>query len=183
MAIGRPRGDGNRAVDTDEALIHAVHAEHGRALLAYATRLLNGDRVAAEDVVQETLIRAWRHPEVLTNGRGSTRGWLLTVTRNIVTDRIRARAARPHEVPEDPLAPPVARDHADPVVASVTVLRAMDTLSEDHRGVLQELYLHGRNLAETAAALGIPAGTVKSRSYYALRALRERLTEPDGVSA
>jgi RNA polymerase sigma-70 factor, ECF subfamily len=69
------------------------------------------------------------------------------------------------------------------VVASVTVLRAMDTLSEDHRGVLQELYLHGRNLAETAAALGIPAGTVKSRSYYALRALRERLTEPDGVSA
>ena len=63
-------------------------------MLAYATRLL-GDRAAAEDVVQEALIRAWRHPEVLTNGKGSIRGWLLTVIRNLVTDRVRARAARP----------------------------------------------------------------------------------------
>jgi len=169
-----------RAEAVDEALVHAVYAEHGRALLAYATRLL-GDRVAAEDVVQETLIRAWRHPEALTNGRGSTRGWLLTVTRNLVTDRVRARAARPQEVPEDPSAPPIERDHADRVVASVTVLRAMDGLSEDHRGVLQELYFHGRSLAEAAAALGVPAGTVKSRSYYALRALRDRLTETEGA--
>jgi RNA polymerase sigma-70 factor (ECF subfamily) len=170
----------SRERTVDEALVHAVYAEHGRALLAYATRLL-GDRAAAEDIVQETLIRAWRHPEVMTNGRGSTRGWLLTVTRNLVTDRMRARAARPHEVPEDPALPPVERDHADRVVASVTVLEAMDGLSADHRGVLQELYFHGRSLAEAATALGIPAGTVKSRSYYALRALRERLTETEGV--
>jgi RNA polymerase sigma-70 factor (ECF subfamily) len=129
------------------------------------------------------LIRAWRHPEVMTNGRGSTRGWLLTVTRNLITDRIRAKAARPQEVPQDPLLPPVSRDHTDAVVASVTVLRAMDGLSEDHRGVLQELYFHGRSLTEAATALGIPAGTVKSRSYYALRALRERLTETEGVRA
>jgi RNA polymerase sigma-70 factor, ECF subfamily len=169
-----------RAVD--EALVHAVYAEHGRALLAYATRLM-GDRAAAEDIVQETLIRAWRHPEVMTNGRGSTRGWLLTVARNLVTDRMRARAARPKEVPEDPALPPVERDHADQVVASVTVLQAMDGLSEDHRGVLEELYFNGRSLAEAATALGIPAGTVKSRSYYALRALRERLTETEGVRA
>lgn len=169
-------------MDADEALVHTVYAEHGRALLAYATRLL-GDRVAAEDVVQETLIRAWRHPEVLTNGKGSTRGWLLTVTRNLVTDRIRARAARPQEVAESPDRPPVSRDHADQVVASVTVLKAMDSLSEDHRGVLQQLYFHGRSLAEAANALGVPAGTVKSRSYYALRALRETLAEKDGVTA
>src|SRR5947209_20421409 len=87
-----------RAVD--EALIHAVYEEHGRALLAYATRLL-GDRAAAEDIVQETLIRAWRHPEVMTNGRGSTRGWLLTVTRNLITDRIRDRPARPQAMAEE----------------------------------------------------------------------------------
>lgn len=165
----------------DEALIHAVYTEHGRALLAYATRLL-GDRAAAEDVVQETLIRAWRHPEVLTNGKGSTRGWLLTVARNIVTDRARARAARPQEVAEDPEMPPVERDHADRVVASVTVLRALDALSADHRGVLQQLYLQGRSLGEVAAALGIPPGTVKSRSYYALRALRATLSDAEGVA-
>lgn len=169
--------DGQRRA-RDEALVHAVYQEHGRALLAYATRL-TGDRAAAEDVVQETLIRAWRHPEVLTNGKGSTRGWLLTVTRNIVTDRIRARAARPQEVGEVPEAPPVERDHADRVVASVTVLAALEGLSEDHRGVLDQIYFQGRSLGEAATALGIPAGTVKSRSYYALRALRERLTARD----
>jgi RNA polymerase sigma-70 factor, ECF subfamily len=162
----------------DEALVHAVYQEHGRALLAYATRL-TGDRSAAEDVVQETLIRAWRHPEVVANGRGSTRGWLLTVARNIVTDRIRARAARPPEVPESPDTPPIQRDHADRVATSVTVLAALEELSEDHRGVLDQIYFQGRSLGEAATALGIPAGTVKSRSYYALRALRERLTARD----
>lgn len=167
-------------MNADEALVHAVYQEHGRALLAYATRL-TGDRAAAEDVVQETVVRAWRHPEVLTNGRGSTRGWLLTVARNIVTDRARARSARPREVAEAPGAVVAAGDHADQVVASVTVLRAMDTLSDDHRGVLEELYFHGRSLAEAASALGIPTGTVKSRSYYALRALREELADAEEV--
>jgi RNA polymerase sigma-70 factor (ECF subfamily) len=162
----------------DEALVRAIYQEHGRALIAYATRL-TGDRAAAEDVVQETLIRAWRHPEVLTNGRGSTRGWLLTVARNLVTDRVRARAARPQEVSEMPDSPPVERDHADRVVASVTVLAALEGLSDDHRGVLDQIYFQGRSLGEAASALGIPAGTVKSRSYYALRALRETLTARD----
>jgi RNA polymerase sigma-70 factor (ECF subfamily) len=167
-----------RRRDRDEALVHAVWSEHGRAMLAYATRLL-GERAAAEDVVQEALIRAWRHPEVLTNGKGSTRGWLLTVVRNLVTDRIRARAVRPREVPEAPDAPAVERDHADRVVASVTVLDALAGLSADHRGVLDQIYFQGRSLGEAATALGIPAGTVKSRSYYALRALRETLAGRD----
>jgi RNA polymerase sigma-70 factor (ECF subfamily) len=171
----RTRGRPDRW-DADEALVRAVYAEHGRALLAYATRLLGGDRVAAEDVVQETLVRAWRNPHVLTNGKGSNRGWLLTVTRNIVTDRIRARASRPQEVPEAPENPPVQRDHAEAVVASVTVLTALEDLSEDHRGVLDQIYFQGRSLGEAASVLGIPAGTVKSRSYYALRALRAKLS-------
>src|SRR3954447_15662534 len=114
-------GRAGRSRDSDEALIQAVYREHGRAMLAYATRLL-GDRAAAEDVVQEALIRAWRNPEVLTNGKGSIRGWLLTVVRNLVTDRVRARAARPLEVVETAGHPAVERDHADRVVASMTVL-------------------------------------------------------------
>jgi RNA polymerase sigma-70 factor (ECF subfamily) len=170
-----------RATAGDEALVQAVYREHGRAMLAYATRLLN-DRAAAEDVVQEALIRAWRHPEVLTNGKGSIRGWLLTVVRNLVTDRQRARAARPAEVAETAAAgdlSAVVRDHADQVVASVTVLEALEGLSDDHRGVLDQLYFQGRSLGETAAALGIPPGTVKSRTYYALRALRRALNRDD----
>jgi RNA polymerase sigma-70 factor, ECF subfamily len=140
-------------------------------MLAYATRLL-GDRAGAEDVVQEALVRAWRNPDVLTNGKGSTRGWLLTVVRNLVIDRVRAKAARPAEVAEDPDAHPAERDHADLVATAVTVHAALRELSEGHRVVLQQLYLEGCTLGEAAERLGVPTGTVKSRSYYALRALR-----------
>ncbi|MGW7454255.1 sigma-70 family RNA polymerase sigma factor [Streptomyces sp. NPDC054787] len=161
-----------RRGSTDEALIKSVHEEHGHALLAYATRL-TGDRAAAEDVVQETLIRAWRHSEVLVNGKGSVRGWLLTVARNIITDRYRARAARPPEVSGASAPPPVEEDHADSVVDSMTVLGALDRLSPEHRDVLKELYYRQLSVAEAADSLGIPAGTVKSRSHYALKALRD----------
>jgi RNA polymerase sigma-70 factor (ECF subfamily) len=169
MAVLRSR---RRQADADEALVRSLYEEHGRALLAYATRL-TGDRAAAEDVVQETLVRAWKHPEVLVNGKGSIRGWLLTVARNIVTDRARARAARPVEVAESPATPPIEKDHADSVVDSMVVMEALDQLSGHHRDVLVELYFRGRSVTEAADALGIPPGTVKSRSHHALRALRE----------
>ena len=156
----------------DEALVRSLFEEHGRAMLGYATQLTR-DRAAAEDVVQEALVRAWRHPDSLVNGKGSVRGWLLTVVRNIVTDQVRARKARPPEVHDGPPDAAVEQDHADRVVASVVVVDALSRLSAEHRDVLEQIYLRGRTVAEAAAALGIPPGTVKSRSHYALRAMRE----------
>jgi RNA polymerase sigma-70 factor (ECF subfamily) len=164
-------GDVDRRPDTAEALIRSLYAEHGRSLLAYATRL-TGDRAAAEDVVQETLVRAWKHADDLTSGKGSVRGWLLTVARNIVTDRARARAVRPAEVAEVADRPPVERDHSEAVVNTMVVLDALDRVSPEHREVLVQLYYRGRSVTEAAKELGVPPGTVKSRSYYALRALR-----------
>jgi RNA polymerase sigma-70 factor, ECF subfamily len=163
-----PRG-GRKA--SDEALIRSLYEEHGRSLLAYATRL-TGDRASAEDVVQETLLRAWKHSDAMVNQKGSVRGWLLTVARNIVTDRVRAKASRPTEVAETPTTGPVAGDHAENVVNSMVVLDALDHLSAEHREVLVELYYRGRTVTEAAQVLGVPPGTVKSRSYYALRAMR-----------
>jgi RNA polymerase sigma-70 factor (ECF subfamily) len=160
---------------SDEALIRTLYQEHGRSLLAYATRL-TGDRAAAEDVVQETLIRAWKHAASMVSERGSIRGWLLTVARNIITDRVRAKAARPQEVAESPATPPVERDHAQGVVDTMTVLGALERLTPEHREVLVEMYYRGRTVTETAEALGLPPGTVKSRSYYALRAMRAAIS-------
>jgi RNA polymerase sigma-70 factor, ECF subfamily len=154
-----------------EALITALYFEHGRSLLAYATRLTN-DRGEAEDVVQETLLRAWKHPEVLVNGQGSVRGWLLTVARNIVVDRARARSARPAEVPEQPARPIVAPDRPEDVVDNMAVLGAIDQLSPEHRSTLVELYWRGSTVAEAAQRLSVPPGTVKSRAYYGLQSLR-----------
>lgn len=172
-----PTEDGERQRAVDEELIRFLYQEHGHSVLAYAIRL-TGDRAAAEDVVQETLLRAWRHAENLrSDSKGSVRGWLLTVARNIVTDRARARAVRPQEVAEPAHVPDVERDHADRVVNSMAVLGAMDALSQEHREVLVEMYYRGRTVAEVAVALRIPPGTVKSRSYHALRALRAALSD------
>ena len=107
--------------------------------------------------MQEALVRAWRNPDVLTNGKGSTRGWLLTVVRNLVIDRVRAKAARPTEVAESPGPQPCERDHADrspPRSPSGGARAALGGPS----GVLEQLYFEGRSLGEAATALGVPTG-------------------------
>jgi RNA polymerase sigma-70 factor (ECF subfamily) len=171
--MARPWSRG-RQQSSDEALVRSLYEEHGAALLAYATRLL-GDRPAAEDVLQETLIRAWKHAEQLNESEGSIRGWLFTVARNIITDRMRAKAARPTEVAESPTTVPVESDHAQRVADSMLALEALDHLSDEHRSVIVEIYFHDRSVAETAELLGIPPGTVKSRSHNALKVLRRSL--------
>ena len=169
---GSQRQGSSRPAPADDALIRSLFTEHGRAMLAYATSL-TGDRGAAEDVVQEALVRAWRNPDVLVNGKGSVRGWLLTVVRNIVIDRARARSARPAEVGGDTVAEPAVPDHSDRVTQALTLAGALERLPAHHREVLEQVYLLGRTVAEASAHLGVPPGTVKSRTFHALRALRE----------
>jgi len=154
-----------------EALICSLYAEHGRSLLDYATRL-TGNRAAAEDVVQETLVRAWKHADDLVEDKGSVRGWLLTVARRVVIDQARARSVRPAEVAQVDERTPFATDHSESVVTTLAVLDALDRLSLDHREVLVELYYRSRSMDEAAQSLGVPPGTVKSRSHHALTALR-----------
>ncbi|WP_021597025.1 sigma-70 family RNA polymerase sigma factor [Actinomadura madurae] len=161
----------------DEGLLRALYSEHGGPLLGYVLRLTGGDRTQAEDVVQETLLRAWRHPEALA-GRPA-RPWLFTVARNLVVDAHRARRARPPEtgIDEQLMMTAAGSDDIDRALESWTVAEALAGLSPSHRAVLVETYYKGRSVAEASKALGIPPGTVKSRTYYALRALKLALEE------
>jgi RNA polymerase sigma-70 factor, ECF subfamily len=160
-----------------ETLMRVLYDEHAGALLGYVSRLTAGDRQRAEDIVQETFLRAWRHPEALAAERGSLRPWLFTVARNLAVDAHRARRARPREVSDEALAVVPASDELDRALEAWQVADAVATLSPEHRSVLVETYYRGRSVAESAAVLGIPPGTVKSRTYYALRALRLALQE------
>jgi RNA polymerase sigma-70 factor (ECF subfamily) len=165
-------------VANDEELIRALHAEHGDALYVHALRLCDGDRQRAEDLVQETLLRAWRHPEALDPDRGSTRAWLFTTARHLAIDAWRRRTARVGEVVTDTLPEPQADlNEADRAVEAWTIAEALERLSPAHREVLVECFYRGRSVAEAATVLGIPAGTVKSRTHYAVRALRLVLDE------
>lgn len=161
----------------DDDLVRALYDEHAGPLLGYVLRLTGGDRQRAEDVVQETMLRAWRHPEAAAPAHGSLRPWLLTVARNIVIDHARARKSRPHEVGEQALASAAADDDIEAFLLGRDVSAALTSLSAQHREVLVQTYYLGRSVAEAAAVLKVPAGTVKSRTYYALRALKLALQE------
>jgi RNA polymerase sigma-70 factor (ECF subfamily) len=167
-----------------DALMRRLHDDHAAELWRFCLRLTGQDRARAEDVVQETLLRAWRNFDALDdNGSaGSVRAWLFTVARNIVIDEWRTKRARSEfavaDVPD--LTP--TDDHTDQLLLSWVVEEALTRLSPEHRAVLLECYYRGQPVAEAARRLGIPEGTVKSRTHYALRALRLALEEL-GVTA
>jgi RNA polymerase sigma-70 factor (ECF subfamily) len=168
--------------DDDVAQMERLHEEHAAALLHFCLRLVSNDRGRAEDVVQETLLRAWRHRAVLESTPPSLRAWLCTVARNIVIDEWRSHrthSAMPvADVPEHA----TDSDTSDQLLLSWVVAEAVSRLSPDHRAVLLECYYRGRPVSEAARLLGVPEGTVKSRTHYALKALKMALEEM-GVSA
>lgn len=166
---------------SDEQMLRELYDAHAGALLAYAMRLTNGDRGRAEDVVQETLLRAWRNRDALDEARGPVRPWLFTVAHHVAIDAHRARAARPTEVGDAVLATVPSVDEIDARLDRLLIADAMAALSAEHQAVIVQTYYLGKSVADAADALGVPAGTVKSRTFYALRALKLALAER-GVS-
>jgi RNA polymerase sigma-70 factor (ECF subfamily) len=158
----------------DPEAIQQLHRTHAAALWGYVLRL-TGDRAQAEDVVQETLLRAWRH-DVTDDENGSARAWLFTVARNLVVDDARSARHR-HEAPTDELPERPGADAVDDLFDSLVVTDALRSIGEDHRDVVVKAYFGRLTTAEIAVELGIPPGTVKSRLHYGLRALRLALEE------
>lgn len=162
-------------------LLRALHDEHGAALWRYALRLTDGDSARAQDVVQETFIRAWRNPKAFDPERGSPRAWLYTVARRIIVDESRSARAR-HEAVREQLPDEGVPDETHLVDDRDVVRQALGRLSPEHRAVLRECYYRQRSTEEAAAILGIAPGTVKSRTHYAIRALRIALEELGGIA-
>ncbi|MFI9296890.1 MULTISPECIES: sigma-70 family RNA polymerase sigma factor [Streptomyces] len=168
------------ASDTDcDAFIRDIYEQYGPLLIRYAARLLDGDWHRAEDILQETAARAWKHARLLSTRGEHIRPWLFTVARNLVIDHHRARQVRPLDLMavEDLDA---SWDGTESTITSHAVLEALRELKEQHRTVIRLMYSLECSVAQVAEHLGIPPGTVKSRAFYAVRALRRSL-EKQGV--
>jgi RNA polymerase sigma-70 factor, ECF subfamily len=180
--IPRPEprhGAASTTANHEDTLVRMLYEEHAGPLLMFVLRLTGGDRQRAEDIVQETLLRAWRNAHRLgAQGQQSLRPWLVTVARRIAIDDHRSVSARPPETYDRELESfPSTADDTDRVLQLMTVTDALRALSQSHREILVETYFRGRTVPEAAEALGLPLGTAKSRVYYALRALRTALQQ------
>ncbi|GAA2006240.1 sigma-70 family RNA polymerase sigma factor [Microbacterium ulmi] len=159
----------------DDARLTALYDLHARPVWRYVVHL-TGDRAGADDVVQETLLRAWRTPRILEQDPESARAWMFTVARHLVIDDIRSARHR-HEQPVGEVPERATDDDTDALFEAILIEEALAVISADHRAVIVKAYYGGRSVAQAAAELDIPEGTVKSRLHYGLRALRLALQE------
>ena len=168
-----------------ESGLRDAYSAHAGELYRFALRGL-GDPGLAQDAVQETFLRAWQSAGRYDPTLASLRVWLFAIARNVLVDLHRRRtkasfaAVTGDEGGVADSLPPVA-DGTDAVVDRAVVLAALDRLSVEQRQVIVETYLRGRSYDDLAAECGVPAGTLRSRSYYALRALRVTMDDM-GVS-
>ncbi|WP_052359703.1 sigma-70 family RNA polymerase sigma factor [Actinoplanes friuliensis] len=163
-----------------EQRLRVVYDANAGALLRYLRRLTYDQPESAEDLLQETMLRAWRKVDELPSGAESVRRWLFTVARNLTIDAVRARLARPSEFDWDDLTQfPMADDTLDRALTRRTVDDALRRLTPEHRAVLVHLYYRDAPVSEVAADMGVPHGTIRSRAFYALRTVREFLERDD----
>jgi RNA polymerase sigma-70 factor (ECF subfamily) len=152
-----------------------LHDVYAGPLYVFAYRRLR-DSQAAEEVVQDTLVRAWRSRDRYDEARGPVAAWLFTIARNLVIDRARRGAARP-QLSALPTGLTAEVDEIDRMLETWQVADALSGLSVAHREAILACHYRGHTVTEAAALLDVPDGTGKSRLYYGLRALRLRLEE------
>lgn len=171
---------------SDELDIAAAYDRHAPALLRFA-RAATADPAAAEDVVQEAFLRAWRSRERYAARRGTERAWLFAIARNVVIDGYRSGARRPVPVSAEDLGAAADREPgaagpspAESVEHRVVLLAALAQLSPEHRQVVTAVQVQGLSYGEVSQRTGIPVPTLRTRMYYALRGLRGLLEEEGG---
>jgi RNA polymerase sigma-70 factor, ECF subfamily len=157
-------------VDDQSQLRRALYDQHGHALLAYAV-CLTGDHAAAQDLVRESMLRAWHTPGLLDQSEDSARAWLFTAARHIAADGWRSDGSHTD------LSETLILEELEAALRSWQIAEALLRLSVQHRQTLGECYYGGRTVAQAAAMFGVPEGTIMSRLHFALRAVRLVLAE------
>jgi RNA polymerase sigma-70 factor (ECF subfamily) len=157
-----------------ERRMQEIFTANVRPLRRFLFRHTHGHAETAEDLLQETMLRAWRKMAELPDNAVSIRRWLFTVARNLAIDAARARQSRPVEVSGgDVTWVESTEDMFDGLLDRAALREALLRLTPEHRTVLVALYYRDASVAEAAEGIGIPEGTVRSRSFYALRTVRE----------
>jgi RNA polymerase sigma-70 factor (ECF subfamily) len=165
-----------RAADGDRDAFELLYKRYARPVFGLALRRL-GDRGRAEDAVQETFASIWRAARSYRPERGPGAPWLYAVARNAITDRGRARSEPPAEVPDEPSPEAGPPEQAEAGWTAWRIHRALEELSPDERTVIELAYWSGLSQSEVAEYLGIPLGTVKTRTRAALARLANVLEE------
>jgi RNA polymerase sigma-70 factor, ECF subfamily len=174
----RECGDDERS---REEMMELICRLHSKALYGHIVRMTLGDHREAEDLMQETMLRAWRYLQDHAVDPHALRPWLFTVARRLSIDASRARKCRPTEVIVQDLN--VVSDSHDPVeqlLVSLTMRGGLRALTVNQRRVILEVYYHGRSAAEAAELIGIPKATAKSRLFYGLKALSAAAADARG---
>jgi len=165
----------------DSAALGALYDRYATTLYSLGIRML-GDAQAAEELVQEVLIRVWRQATSYSKERGAPSTWIFGIARNLAIDELRRRGARPQTAVDDAEVYIAQLEADDDPVEQVSqrmqhdeVVRALDQLSSVQRRVLELAYYNGLSQSEIAAQLGDPLGTVKTRMRTGLQRLRTLL--------
>lgn len=167
-----------RIATGDRSAFDELYRRYVRSMFGLALRRL-GDRGRAEDAVQETFAAVWRSARSYRPERGPAAPWLYAVARNAITDRLRARTETPGELPDRATDEPGPSDRAETAYVAWHVHRALEELPQREREVVELAYWSGLSQSEVADFLGIPLGTVKTRTRSALMRLADVLGEED----
>lgn len=168
-----------RVAADDHDAFAELHRRYARGVLGLALRRL-GDRGRAEDAAQETFASVWRSARRYDRNRGAAAAWLYTIARNAIVDSLRRSPEPPTDVPESPSGEPGPEAQAEASWAAWRVHRALETLPGTEREVIELAYWSGLSQSEVAGFLGVPLGTVKTRTRSALQRLASELEEELG---
>jgi RNA polymerase sigma-70 factor (ECF subfamily) len=163
-----------RVARRDADAFEILYQRYARPVFGLALRRL-GDRMRAEDAVQETFAAIWRSAKTYRPDRGAGAPWLYTVARNAIVDRSRSRNDVPAEVPDTATVEPGPAERAETSYVAWRVHRALEELSDNERDVIELAYYGELSQSEIADFLGIPLGTVKTRTRAGLSRLADLL--------